>query len=160
MKTEADKQPVTVEFQNESIVITDPAYVMKYDDLTDEPYESDWGEDMTKIGYTKCHTSHNGVGDGSWNVVNKDGTKLGEIWADSGEVGVFLAKEVDRHCGLETVGGAVVIENFTGTVSFNYRKIEHHFSEGEPFTSTYLVLRCSGKTSNGREIEFTVDYGE
>ena len=151
---EEDYTPAALEFSNQSVVIIDPAYVMP--DMEDAE-KADYGEDMTKVGYTKCHTAHNGYGDGCWKVVNMDGRDLGEIWADSGQVGVFLTDEVKKLYGHSLVDGCILLQNFTGTVSFTFK--EKTFYWNEPYVATFLVLHVTGMTADG-EIDFTVDYSK
>ena len=135
-----------IPFEGQSILLADPAYVMP-------------DEDMNKAGYTKFHTEHNGYGDGCWEVVNKDGSMLGVLWADSGEVGVFLYDEArERMDGHPLPAGTIILSGFTGTVSFSFK--EKRFDWNNDLVSTCLVLHVEGRTEDGSEIDFTIDYSE
>jgi len=143
----------TLSFDHQSVVIADPCYV-----IGDYGWEdSGYGSDMTRIGYTKCHTERNGYGDGSWEVVNeKDGSILGVIWVDSGQVGVFLYDEVQEHTrGYVLPAGMIILGGFTGEVSFSFRE---KTLKGLPWPEERLVLRVCGRTSDGTDIDFTIDY--
>ena len=142
----------TLSFDHQSILIADPCYVMG----DSRPEDSEYGRDMTRIGYTKCHTERNGYGDGSWEVVNKDGSTLGVIWVDSGQVGVFLYDEVQEHTrGHALPAGTVILDGFTGEVSFSFRE---KTLKGLPWPEERLVLRVCGRTSNGSGVDFTIYY--
>ena len=145
--------PKTLSFDHQSIVIADPCYVMG----DSSPELTDSGFDMTTAGYTKCHAAHNGYGDGSWDVVNeKDGSMLGVIWADSGQVGVFLYDEVQEHMrGHVLPAGTVILDGFTGEVSFSFRE---KTLKGLPWPEERLVLRVCGRTSDGTDIDCTINY--
>ena len=155
-------------FENESVVITDPGYLISkaHKDFEDvDVWEKcEYGEHMERAGFTKFFTSSNGFGDGCWTVTNrKNGKKLGEIWADSGQTGIYLLDEVapDSAIFYPAVDGrefgAVILRNFTGEISWNYRVAHYNWDEHE-FDSTYLVLSSVGKCGE-EEIEFLVDFG-
>lgn len=153
-------------FENESVVITDPAYLISKADKDSDVWEKcDYGSHMERVGFTKFFTSSNGFGDGDWTVTNKkNGKKLGEIWADSGQTGIYLLDEVapDSPIFYPAVDGrefgAVILKNFTGEVSWKY-KVCHYAWDGFEEDAHYLILEASGKCGD-EEIEFSVDFDD
>lgn len=141
-------------FKNESVVITDPGYLISkahkdFDDI-DVWEKCDYGSHMERIGFTKFFTSSNGFGDGCWTVTNKkNGKKLGEIWADSGQTGIYLLDEVapDSAIFYPTIDGrefgAVILRNFIGTISWSFRKVPH---ENPEYTKIVNALAKMGIT--------------
>ena len=163
--------PGKLDFKNESAVITDPCYIIPKIERgfadANEWDKCDYGSSMDKLGFTKFLTRSNGFGDGGWKVVNKkDGKLLGEIWADSGQTGISLLDEVKKYNPDARIFfpafnggrfGAIIIENFTGEISWKYRVSTYNW-DGKDYNSYYLVLTAVGK-SGDREIDFSVDFG-
>ena len=155
-----DHEEKTIEFNNESIVLTDPCYIMNGNDAE----LTDYGMDMSKIGYSKSHTVRNGYGDGGWVVKNKkNGKKLGEIWADSGETGVYLLEEIREHdpdfFNTRVSFCAATLIGFTGNITFKFKEI-CDYEDNMLWKSHILILEGSGKIEDGTEIEFSVDFSK
>ena len=164
-------EPGELDFVNESVVITDPCDIIPkiergFADV-DAWAKCGYGDHMENIGFTKFMTRRNGYGDGGWTVVNeKTGKVLGEIWADSGQAGVYLRDEIKKYNPDANIFfpsitggkfGAIILENFTGKISWKYR-MEHYNWDGREVDSYYLVLSASGKCGD-EDTEFSVDFG-
>ena len=114
-------------FTNETIIITDPCYILKGDG--DDHVKCDYGHDMGALGFKKWLSHDTIYGDWSCTVYEQGTDKeLGEFCADGGMVAVFSLAEVlkynpafDLH--VERPWTTTTIEDFTGDVSIQVKKI-------------------------------------
>lgn len=118
--------------------------------------EDDWekcccGEAMEKLGlntFIVCGTIY---GDWSCTVFNSlTKEKMGEFCADSGQVGIFLMKEVleynpnldlPKHC-------ATIIKNFDGHVRVNKKNNGKYTYDGEEYDDIIAEVEGTSKTLN------------
>jgi len=169
-------------FNNETIVITDPCYLIRHVDgyvvdIADWD-ECSYGSRMDRVGFTKYVVDRNGYGDGSWPVKNiKTGETLGEIWADSGQTGIFLLDDILRYNPMyknSGFKGAVVLENFTGEIEWSIQMttieppdfiVEASKILNRPIPYEYrthsvnsgLIIKCNGVCGD-TPVEFKVDF--
>lgn len=111
-----------LQFENASVLITDPCYIINHDNDNDWR-KCDYGRHMNYLGISQYTTNHTIYGDWSCTVFeNKTNRVLGQFCADSGEVGVFDLDEVLKYNPkfAERIAKspflATVIPNFTGKV--------------------------------------------
>ena len=136
---------------NDTIIITDPCYLMK---------DEDWDEYLDKMFQTSLvdylRNEHNfgeviaadtGIGDWSNEVYTVDGedTTLGEFTADAGMVAVFTASDLtnygydeDELKRLVKNGCATIIPNYSGDIMLEYE----YTVDGTPVA----VIMGTGKT--------------
>ena len=139
-------------FNHDTIVITDPCYLMK---TRSDWAECDYGQCMERLGITldNHYVNFTNVGDGEWKIRDKATKKLiGSFGADSGQIGVFLLSEVLRYNPdfltkypyMDRI--ATVIEDFAGDIDFYYSEKPHH------------AMQIEGRgTTKGKEISFKCD---
>ncbi len=158
-----------MELENTSVVITDPGYLMKAcnpGSVDGDDWENcQYGEKMDRLGFHSGFlTIRNGFGDGSWTVVNKkNGKKLGEIWADSGQTGIYLLEDAEKynpdapalHSTPEKSHGAIILRNFTGKICWSFREERREDPEYEKIMS---ILGKMGLTlKEAREMGMKVE---
>ena len=166
MKTMIDNSAYdtkTLTFDNESVIITDPCYLIPPNRNGDWD-ESEYGEKMHNLGYTKYITVRNCIGDGEWKVKNqKDGKIIGEIWADSGKTGLYLIDEIlkayPNFFDRKSAKSFVVLIGFTGSITFRFREFTDSL-DGHVWREHVLIVECDGKTCDGTEIKFSVDFND
>lgn len=133
-----DSEPI---YFDGDIIITDPCYMRREDDLDYKEFE------VSLIQYMERDTLY---GDWSCTVYNPDThEKLGEFCADSGMVAVALRGEVLKYNPTYTTKSwaGTVIENFKGTVQFIVTK------EGNDDYSVHVVGKGINKIT-GEPINF------
>lgn len=122
---------------NESIIITDPCYIIRDRRFMPQMYEDDWnscswGEDMEALGIKNYMVSSSGVGDWRFSLrkgkLDSEGDLIGNFCTDSGLIGVFNHSQVleynpffERWLG-NRVGLAVILKDFQGNVKFTKNK--------------------------------------
>lgn len=119
-----------VSFDHETIIITDPYYVVDEGKRGDDDWQkSAYGERMDSLGFKKF-VAHNTIyGDWSCTVYEDDTKKeLGEFCADTGMVGVFSLDEVLKYnpsfnFHTEKPWTTCVIKDFTGDVYVKVEKV-------------------------------------
>lgn len=100
----------------------------EYEQLTSSDWQkSNYGENLTALGFSTYLTSETYYGDWSCTTYKKEKKeKLGEFCADAGMVGIFLLKEVleynpEFEKRLKNSKLATVIKDFKGDVKFNLK---------------------------------------
>lgn len=109
------------DFVNEDIIITDPCYILDYDD-------TDCYKDLHKVGINDYVIHSTIYGDWSCTVFNTDDYKtiLGEFCADSGMVCIVPLKDAIRlNSGYDKIKDKewtrTIIHNFTGHVYLDFK---------------------------------------
>lgn len=135
-----EKLSKPLHFENKTIIITDPCYVLE--GLDEKDYH--------KNGITNYLTSDTFYGDWSCTTFNTDTKEvLGEFCADDGMVGVFDLDEV--RCNNLFVDSwfeehkwcATIIPNFSGDVIFHVDEHKEKFN-GEEYTERVLTIEGKG----------------
>ena len=116
-----------MKFSDETIVVTDPCYLMK-----DVP---DWdkcslGSRLFRFGFTseKTKVSRTGWGDGVWEIFNENTKEIyGQFAADSGQTGIFSLDEILRYNPdfldmKHLVHLATIFWDFTGDIDMKFKK--------------------------------------
>lgn len=123
-----DSEPM--EFDGD-IIITDPCYVIREDQFTDDDWEyCGYGRRMELLGFSKYMTRDTIYGDWSCTTFDSDtGDAIGSFCADSGTVSVLLLDDIlkynpDYHDHTDDFGAATLIRNFKGTVQFVVTRTE------------------------------------
>ncbi len=110
-------------YYKKDIVITDPFFVIKDDDLAKVLSYENIIDGLKKLGFKKvicANTVANGWG---YQVIQPEDVILGEFSAENSFVAVFTLDEIKRynpdydHEDDENLGLAAIIRNFTGRVS-------------------------------------------